>query len=138
MHRFPPCQILGDNIGRKEAKDIGLPIIIPEDDDKVEKMIWQLYLKYEKFLKLADPVYPEIELGIDENKILKDLPVAIIESAKKLHIHKVNVDLTKNRKIPPSLQINLNVNLQLPPSIQPNQIPQQSQQILQQLMAQIS
>ena len=125
----------GHGIGRKEAKDIGLPII---PDEKVEKMIWQLYLKYEEFLKLADPIYPEIELGIGENKILKDLPLAVIESAKKLHIHKVNVDLRKNRKVPPSPQINLNLNLQLPPSIKPNQIPQQAQQILQQLMAQIS
>jgi len=126
----------GHGIGRKEAKDIGLPVIIL--DDKIEKMIWQLYLKYEEFLKLADPIYPEIELGIDENKILKDLPVAVIESAKKLHIYKVNIDLRKNRKVSPSPQINLNVNLQLPPSIQPDQIPQQSQQILQKLMAQIS
>lgn len=126
----------GHGIGRKEAKDIGLPVIIP--DDKVEKMIWQVYLKYEEFLKLDDPVYPEIELGIDENKILKDLPVAVIESAKKLHVYKVNVDLRKTRKVPSSPQINLNINLQLPPSIQPNQIPQQAQQILQQLMAQIS
>ena len=126
----------GHGIGRKEAKDIGLPVIIL--DDKVEKMIWQLYLKYEEFLKLDDPIFPEIELGIKENKILKNLPVAVIESAKKLHIHKVNVDLKKTRKVPPSPRINLNVNLQLPPSIKPNQIPQQAQQILQQLMAQIS
>lgn len=126
----------GHGIGRKEAKDIGLPVIIL--DDKVEKMIWQLYLKYEEFLKLDDPIFPEIELGIEENKILKNLPVAVIESAKKLHIHKVNVDLKKTRKVPPSPRINLNVNLQLPPSIKPNQIPQQAQQILQQLMAQIS
>ncbi|MBA7550957.1 hypothetical protein ES705_43488 [subsurface metagenome] len=128
----------GHGIGRKEAKDIGLPVIITNDDDKVEKIIWQLYLKYEEFLKLTDPIYPENELGTNENKILKDLPVAVIESAKKLHIHKVNVDLRKNRKVPPSPRINLNVNLQLPPSIQPNQIPQQAQQILQQLMAKIS
>lgn len=126
----------GHGIGRKEAKDIGLPIIIP--DDKTENLIWQLYLKYEEFLKLTDPVYPEIEVAEDENKILEDLPVAIIESIKKLHIHKANVDLRKNRKVPPSPQINININLQLPPSIQPAQIPQQAQQILQQLMAQIS
>lgn len=126
----------GHGIGRKEAKGIGLPVIIL--DDKVEKIIWQLYLKYEEFLKLNNPICLELELGKDENKILKDLPVAVIESAKKLHIHKVNVDLRKNRKVPPSPQINLNVNLQLPPSIKPNQIPQQAQQILQQLMAKIS
>jgi len=126
----------GHGIGRKEAKDIGLPVIIP--DDKIENLIWQLYLKYEEFLKLSDPIYPEIELVRDESKILEDLPVAIIESTKKLHIHKANVDLRKNRKIPPSPQINLNINLQLPPNIRPEHLPQQAQQILQQLMAQIS
>ena len=126
----------GHGIGRKEAKDIGLPVIIPED--KIENLIWQLYLKYEEFLRLTDPIYPEIELVRDESKTLEDLPVAVIESTKKLHIHKANVDLRKNRKIPPSPQINLNINLQLPPSIRPEQLPQQAQQILQQLMAQIS
>lgn len=126
----------GHGIGRKEAKDIGLPIIFP--GDKTENSIWQLYLKYEDFLKLSDPIYPEIDLAEDEKKILENLPVAVIESIKKLHIHKANVDLRKNRKVPPSPQINLNVNLQLPPTIQPAQIPQQAQQILQQLMTQIS
>jgi hypothetical protein len=126
----------GHSIGRKEAKDIGLPIIIP--DDKTENLIWQLYLKYEDFLKLTDPIYPEIELAGDENKILENLPVAVIESVKKLHIHKANVDLRKTRKVPSSPQINLNINLQLPPNIQPDQIPQQAQQILQQLISQIS
>lgn len=126
----------GHGIGRKEAKDIGLPIIFP--DDKTENSIWQLYLKYEDFLKLNDPIYPEIELAEDENKILENLTVAVIESVKKLHIFKANVKLSKNRKVPLSPQINLNVNLQLPPGIAPAQIPQQSQQILQQLMTQIS
>ena len=126
----------GHGIGRKEAKDIGLPIIFP--DDKTENLIWQLYLKYEDFLKLSEPIYSEIELAEDENKILENLPVALIESVKKLHIYKTNVDLRKNRKVPPSPQINLNLNLQVPPGIQPAQIPQQAQQILQQLIAQIS
>lgn len=126
----------GHGIGRKEAKDIGLPIIFP--DDKTENSIWQLYLKYEDFLKLNDPIYPEIELAEDENKILENLPIAVIESIKKLHIYKANVDLRKNRKVPLSPQINLNVNLQLPPGIEPAQIPQQAQQILQKLMTQIS
>lgn len=126
----------GHGIGRKEAKDIGLPIITP--NDKTENLIWKLYLKYEDFLKLTDPIYPEIELGKDDNKILENLSIAVIESVKKLHIYKTNVDLRKNRKVPPSPQINLNINLQLPPGIQPAQIPQQAQQILQKLMAKIS
>ena len=126
----------GHGIGRKEAKDIGLPVIFP--DNKTEDLIWQLYLKYEDFLNLREPIYPEIELGNDENKILENLPLALIESVKKLHIFKANIDLRKDRKIPSAPQINLNVNLQLPPNIQPAQLPQQAQQILQQLMAQIS
>lgn len=126
----------GHAIGRKEAKDIGLSITSP--DENTEELLWQLYLRYEDFLKLNDPIHPEVELGSDERKILENLPIAVIESGKKLHIFETNVELRKNRKVPPSPQINLNVNLQLPPGIQPAQIPQQAQQILQQLMAQIS
>ena len=126
----------GHSIGRKEAKDIGLPVIFPDKD--TENLIWQLYLMYEDFLKLNEPIHPEIELANDENKILENLPIATIESLKKLHIFKTNIELKKNRRVPPSPQINLNVNLQLPPGIPPAQIPQQAQQILQRLMAQIS
>ena len=126
----------GHGIGRKEAKDIGLSTIFP--DANTEKLLWQLYLMYEDFLKLNDPIHPEVELANDERKILENLPIAIIESIKKLHIFKTDIELKKERRIPPSPQINLNVNLQLPPNIQPAQIPQQVQQILQQLMTQIS
>jgi hypothetical protein len=126
----------GHAIGRKEAKDIGLSVTFP--DENTEKLLWQLYLTYEDFLELNDPIHPEIELVSDERKILENLPIAVIESVKKLHIFETKVEISKNRKVPPSPQINLNVNLQLPPGIQPAQIPQQAQQILQQLMAQIS
>ena len=126
----------GHGIARKEARDIGLAIIDP--DDKTEDSMWKLYLKYEGFLKLTDPIYPEIELASDENKTLPNLPVAVIESVKKLHVHRANVDLMKNRQVPQSPQINLNFNLGFPPNVDPTQIPKQIQQILQQLMAQIS
>lgn len=126
----------GHGIGRKEAKDIGLSTILP--DESLENLIWDLYLVYEDFLKLIEPIHPEIELGNDEEKTLENLPVALIESTEKLHIFRTNVALKKDRRIPPSPQINLNVNLQLPPGIQPAQIPQQVQQIMRQLMAQVS
>lgn len=126
----------GHAIGRTEAKDYGLPIIFP--DNKTEDMIWQLYLRYENFLELNEPVDPETELGGDEEKTIENLPMAVIESAKKLHIFKANVNIKKERNVPPSPNININVNLQLPAGIQPNQIPQQAQQVLQQLLAQIS
>ena len=126
----------GHGVGRKEAKDIGLHVTFA--GDRTGELIWQLYLRYEDFLKLKHPIYPEIELGEQENKKLENLPVAVIESSAKLHVFKVNVDLRKNRKVPPSPQMNINVNLQFPPGIKPDQIPQQAQQILQQLMASIS
>jgi hypothetical protein len=126
----------GHGIARTEARDIGLPVTFPRDD--IEKIMWKLYLRYEDFLNLIDPIHPEIELERDEHKILEDMPLALIESVKKLHIFKTKIDLRKERKVPPSPQIKVNVNMQLPPGIEPAQIPQQAQQILQQLMAQIS
>jgi len=126
----------GHGIGRKEAKDIGLPVIIP--DEKTEALMWSLYVKYEDFLKLADPIYPEIELANEENKILDGLALAIIESTKNLYVYKANAELRKERKIPSSPQINLNLNLQLPPSIKPEDIPLEAQNILQKLVAQLS
>lgn len=126
----------GHGIGRKEAKDIGLPIILP--DKNIENLIWQLYLVYENFLKLMKPIDPEIELLNDEKKVLEKLPIAIIESLKKLHIFKMNIELKKKRRIPSSPQINLNVNMQLPANIKQSQIPQKVKQIYQKLMKQIS
>lgn len=122
-------------IARKEAKDIGLPVVEPASE--VEELIWQLYLLYEDFLKLNDPISPEVELAQDEKKVLRDLPVAVIESVHRLHVHRVHMDMRNNRKVPPSPQINLNLNLQLPQGVQPAQLPSGVQQAVQQLMAQI-
>ncbi len=126
----------GHGVARKEASDIGLPVTIP--DNGLEKLMWNLYIKYENFLELTNPIHPEIELAEEENKIIKDLPLAIIESKEKLHIHKAHVELKKNRKVPSNPQINININFQLPPDIQPDQIPQNVQKILQDLINQIS
>ena len=126
----------GHAIGRKEAKDIGLPI--DSADDKMEELMWKLYLEYENFLQLNSPIYPEIELSNQENKTLNNIPIAVIESAKKLHIFKHNIQINKNRQMPSSPQININVNLGLPPDIKPNQIPQRAKQILQEWNSQIA
>ena len=126
----------GHAIGRKEARDIGLPV--DSADEKMEELLWQLYLKYEDYLKLNDPIIPETELGNEESKTLEDLPIALIESAEKMHLFRNNIQLNKNRKIPPSPQININANIALPPNIKLDQIPQEAQQILEQSMSQIS
>ena len=126
----------GHAIGRREAKDIGLPVEYPDDD--LENLMWELYLKYEEFLKLREPVHPEIFLKDKEQHQIKDMPIAVIESSKKLHIFKTNIELKKKRNIPPNPQININLGLQLPPEISPQQIPHQAQQILNQILNQIS
>ncbi len=100
--------------------------------------MWDLYLKYEDFLKIQEPIHPEIILGDQEDYQIKNMPIAIIESSKKLHIFRINVEMKKRRNVPPNPQININLGLQLPPEISPSQIPQQVQQILNQLLNQIS
>lgn len=126
----------GHAIGRKEAHEIGLPIEIP--DEKLENLVWSLYLKYEDILKLAEPIDPLVALTGKEEEHFERIPIAIIESENKAHLFTTKVDLRRRRQVPPNLQINLNLGLNLPPGIQPEQIPQQAQQILQQLINQIS
>ncbi|MBO8129936.1 MAG: ATP-dependent Clp protease proteolytic subunit [Candidatus Marinimicrobia bacterium] len=126
----------GHAIGRREAKDIGLPVEYPEE--KLENLMWELYLKYEDFLKLREPIHPELILKDKYQCQIENMPIAIIESAKKLHIFKTNIELNKERNIPPNPQMNINLGLQLPAGVNIQEIPQQVQQILNQLLNQVS
>jgi len=126
----------GHAIGRREAKDIGLPVEYP--DDALENLMWELYIRYEKFLNLREPIYPEIVLKNKDSYQMENVPIAVIESLKKLHIFKTNILLKKRRSIPSNPQINVNLGLHLPPNIEPQQLPQQAQQVLNQLLSQIS
>lgn len=126
----------GHGIGRREAKDIGLPVA--KINDSTEEIVWKLYLEYEGLLQLTDPLHPEVELGNEEKKLLTDVPLAVVESTKKLHVHRASIELSRNRRVPPSPQINVNLNLQLPANLEPTQIPGQIQQIIQQMMGDIS
>ena len=126
----------GHAIGRREAKDIGLPVEYP--DSGLEELMWKLYLRYEEFLELREPVYPELVLKDKEECVIEEVPIAVIESSKKLHIFKTNIELKKKRSIPSNPQININLTLQLPAGIEPHQIPQQAQRILRNLLNEIS
>ncbi|MHA1330006.1 MAG: SDH family Clp fold serine proteinase [Candidatus Hodarchaeales archaeon] len=126
----------GHAIGRREAKDIGLPVGYPDDD--LEDLMWNLYLKCEELLKLREPVYPEIVLKDRDQLQMENIPIAVIESSKKLHIFKTHIELKKKRNIPPNPQININLGLQLPPGVGPQQMPQHMQQIMNQLLNQVS
>ncbi|MEI8173504.1 MAG: hypothetical protein WCH07_08485 [Deltaproteobacteria bacterium] len=124
----------GHAIGRKEAQEIGLPIKMPEE--KLQNLIWDLYLEYERLLGLSDPLDPVVILTDKEEQRFERIPIASIESENKSFIFVTRIDFKKRRQVPSNLQINLNLGLNLPPNIQPEQIPSQAQQILQQLVNQ--
>jgi hypothetical protein len=126
----------GHAIGRKEAQEIGLPVEMPEEP--LENAIWNLYLKYEDFLKLAEPLDPLVTLTGKEEEHLEQVPIAIVESENKTHVFTTRIDIKRRRQMPSNPQINLNIGLNLPPNIKPEQIPQQVQQILQQMINQIT
>lgn len=124
----------GHAIARKEAQEIGLKIEFPSDT--IEELMWKLYLAYENTLKLNDSIDPFVELLTSEEKTIPDLPIAVIESAEKINIFKLNILLKKKRQIPASMNVNL--QFQLPPSLDPKKLSQQAQQILNEMMAHIS
>lgn len=126
----------GHAIGRKEAKEIGLPI--KEASQKLEDLMWQLFEEYEKELELRNNLDPETLLAErEEEKNLKDLPLAVIESTEKLHRFEVQAKFRKKRNVPNNPQININLNIGLPPNINPQQVPQQLQQVINQIMQRI-
>lgn len=124
----------GHAIARKEAGDIGLKVDYPSE--ALEDLMWKLYLAYEEVLKLNEPIDPITSLQSQERAVLPDQPTAVIESADMMHIFKLNIELRNKRQVPPNLNVNL--QLQLPPSIDLKTLPQQSQQVLNDIMQQIS
>jgi len=125
----------GHAIGRREAKELGLPI---ETNDKLEELLWSLFLEYEIFFKLNEPIDPTIVLLNKEEEHLDNFPIAIIESENKLHSFSPQADIKKVRQIPSPPQININLNLSMPPNLDPKKIPQEAQKLLQQMANQVS
>lgn len=126
----------GHAIGRKEAQEIGLPIEMPED--QLENTIWELYLKYEGFLKFVEPLDPLVVLTGKEEEHFEQIPIAIIESENKTHVFSTRIDFKRRRQVPVSPQINLNLGLNLPPNIKPEDIPPQLRQVIQEMINQIA
>lgn len=128
----------GHAIGRREAKELGLPICEP--DESLEALIWSLYQKYEGLLQLNQVIDPEDLLTSKKEEEHTDecVPLAVIESAKMLDVFEINVAFRRKRQIPPNPQINVNLNLGLPPGMDPAQLPPAFQQTIQQLLTQIS
>jgi hypothetical protein len=126
----------GHAVGRKEAQEIGLPVEMPEG--QLEDALWNLYLEYERFLNLTEPLDPLVVLTGKEEEHIEQIPIAIIESENKTQVFTAKVDFRRRRQVPSNPQINLNLGLNLPPTIRPEEIPQQVQQVLQQMVRQVT
>ena len=67
----------GHHINRKEAKSIGLNVIDADKiSDKLESLMWKLYLDYESELILSKPYVDELP----KKGTIKELPIKFIES----------------------------------------------------------
>jgi hypothetical protein len=126
----------GHAIGRKEANEIGLPV--KEAPEKLETVMWQLFLEYEEHLKLDDPIDLMVTLNQNQDKEvvrvkdISDTPIAIIESEKMLHQFSAQYDILRRRAAPPpDPKISINIGLGLPPHIKKEDIPQELQQVIQ-------
>ena len=71
---------------RREAKEIGLPIV---DSSEVESLVEDLYLQYQQMLELGNPYSAEIAIG-EQDAAQMDLYRAIIESDNLTHIYQSN------------------------------------------------
>lgn len=130
--------IHGHSIGRLEAKEIGLHV---EDmDEKLEQLCWELYLQYEKDLKLHSYANPMAYFDNDtEDEYKEDNAIlACIESVPKCHEFSGPLKLKKVRQSPPQLNLTVNAPIQLPANIVAANIPQQLQQMLQQLQQDVA
>lgn len=127
----------GHAIGGREAAEIGLPVQRP--DVNLEKLIWYLYCEYETLLQLNEPIDPEELLEKQNQEQVKQLlPLAVIESTENLNLFEATVLFQRKRQVPTNPQININFTLGLPPGYDLNQLDQSTQQLLQQLIGQVS
>lgn len=76
----------GHHINREEAKNIGLDIVKAEDiSTEFSKLVWDLYLDYEKDMELCKPYQDSLEA----EQTNKDIPVKYIESVVKSSAFKI-------------------------------------------------
>jgi sulfur relay (sulfurtransferase) DsrC/TusE family protein len=89
-------------IGRKEAEEIGLPVIKPDSD--FEKDIMDLFLQYNDLLEMSTPYNPETILGSDEVST-GVFNRAIIESLELTHVFRTIKEIKRIQLSPPQVSI---------------------------------
>ncbi|MDG6930041.1 MAG: hypothetical protein JRN10_02165 [Nitrososphaerota archaeon] len=129
----------GHGIGRREARDIGLPVVNAEEIDAgFEQDIWNLFINYEEYLNLQDPIDLHDDFQAKDEAILRNQPLGIIESSTQRHEYKTSMKFKQIKSIPSNLQINVSLNLQAPQFPSPEQQPTPAQQnMMQTLLRQI-
>ena len=128
----------GHAIGRKEAEELGLPVVRP--DATLESAMWELYAEYEDALQLNATLDGDDILSQHENEedvSVGTLPLAVIESSLRSDIFEATAILRRRRQVPVNPQINVNLNVGLPPTVDMGALPQQVQQVLQQMINQL-
>lgn len=125
----------GHGISRTEARSLGLDV--KDASENQEKLMWELYLEYEKELDLTHVFNAQeiLEAQQVDEYLMTGINGAFIESESFSHIFKVDANLKANRQMPQN--INVPVNIQSPPGGQVNQqFTQQLQALIQQLVVQ--
>jgi hypothetical protein len=110
----------GHAIGRREAKELGLPVIYAPAD--VESAMWNLYEQYESLMQLTTPCdwQAALDAANTEETDLPDLPIAVLESQAHFHSCETNARLRKRRQWPTALQLNFNPNIPINMTVQAN------------------
>jgi len=103
IHNYP--------IYRDEAKSLGLNVIVPNHN--LEKMLWNVYVKYAEDMELTKPFNPMEVLGQDNAKNIK-YGAAYIESLKARDTFYYDIRINKNVTPstpgqPPLPAVNVNV-----------------------------
>ena len=105
----------GHAIGRHEAKELGLPIKNAEEikagENTLEKLIWSLYLEYDKLMRLSDPIDLKSIVELNDDEEIKDLTLGAIESINKSSRVTSDWHIKRIRELPPNISIkSLNIS----------------------------
>jgi len=119
----------GHAIGITEAEELELPVTRAPTD--LENLMWQLFESYEELMKLRIPVQPEKYLSQPKEEASEDMILACIESEKRIHAFRGELQFRQIRSLPPQLAMNININPSLPQGMDPNQISPELQAYLE-------
>lgn len=104
----------GHAIGRNEAAEMGLPVVSPEPE--LERLMWELFVEYERALYLNDPVDPVAYLNGAEERS-EPVTLALVESTWGLSTYDGLLTVKAMRNLPEELSVDLNLHVQMPDSI---------------------